>query len=289
METTNAQVISIVQRALDEDIGDGDVTTFCTISPNAIHQGRLIAKADGVIAGLDIAKLAFSLVDERVRFAPNVSDGDRVNIRDLVAEINGPGRSILGGERVALNFLQRMSGIATLTRRFLDAVKGTEAIILDTRKTAPGLRILDKWAVRLGGGQNHRFGLYDMVLIKDNHIAAAGSITEAVTRVRARDERKRAIEVEVKTLAELQETLALDIHRIMLDNMSLEEMGQAVRLTNGRVPLEASGNVGLSNVAAVAATGVDYISVGMLTHSITALDLSLLLNAETEGGNEGVR
>lgn len=289
METTIAQVIPIVQRALDEDVGDGDVTTLCTVSPKAIHQGRLVAKAAGVIAGLDVAKLVFSLVDERVRFAPRVSDGDGVDTRDLIAEINGPGRSILSGERVALNFLQRMSGIATLTRRFVEAVEGSEAIILDTRKTAPGLRILDKWAVRLGGGQNHRFGLYDMVLIKDNHIAAAGSISEAVTRVRAQDERKRAIEVEVKSLAELREALDLDIHRIMLDNMSLEEMSQAVRLTNGRVPLEASGNVGLSNVATVAATGVDFISVGMLTHSITALDLSLLLNAETVGGNEGVR
>ena len=288
METTIAQLIPIVRRALDEDIGDGDVTTLCTVSPQAIHQGRLIAKAAGVIAGLDVAKLTFSLVDERVRFAPCVSDGDWVDTRDLIAEVGGPGQSILSAERVALNFLQRMSGIATLTHRFVQAVEGTAAIILDTRKTVPGLRILDKWAVRLGGGQNHRSGLYDMVLIKDNHVAAAGSISEAVMRVRARDERKRAIEVEVKTLAELGEASDLDVDRIMLDNMSLEEMRQAVRLNAGRIPLEASGNVCLGNVATVAATGVDYISIGMLTHSPKALDLSLLLNTEIAGGINGV-
>jgi nicotinate-nucleotide pyrophosphorylase (carboxylating) len=264
------------------------VTTDCTISPDAFHRGSLIAKGSGVIAGLQVAELAFSLVDERVRFAPRVADGVRVEAKDLIAEVSGPARSILSSERVALNFLQRMSGIATLTHRFVEAVEGTGSIILDTRKTAPGLRILDKWAVRLGGGQNHRFGLYDMVLIKDNHIAAAGSITEAVRRVGAQDARKRAIEVEVKNLSELREALGLDIDRIMLDNMSLEEMAQAVRFTNGRAPLEASGNVDLSNVAAVAATGVDYISVGMLTHSVTALDVSLLLNAEAAGGIEGV-
>jgi nicotinate-nucleotide pyrophosphorylase (carboxylating) len=172
-----------------------------------------------------------------------------------------------------------MSGIATLTRRFVTAVQGTPAVILDTRKTAPGLRLLDKWAVQLGGGQNHRFGLYDMVLIKDNHIAAVGSISQAVARVRAGDKRRRPIEVEVKTLAELQETLELGVDRVMLDNMSLAEMRQAVRLTSGRAPLEASGNVTLENVAAVAATGVDYISVGALTHSVQALDISLLLEA----------
>jgi nicotinate-nucleotide pyrophosphorylase (carboxylating) len=171
-----------------------------------------------------------------------------------------------------------MSGIATLTRRFVEQVQGSPATILDTRKTAPGLRLLDKWAVRLGGGQNHRTGLYDMVLIKENHIAAAGSITAAVERVRDGDPQGRAIEVEVKNLAELEEALSLGLDRILLDNMSLEEMRQAVELTAGRVPLEASGNVELENVAAIAATGVDYISTGKLTHSVTALDISLLLD-----------
>jgi nicotinate-nucleotide pyrophosphorylase (carboxylating) len=171
-----------------------------------------------------------------------------------------------------------MSGIASQTRRFVEAVRGTSAIILDTRKTAPGLRLLDKWAVRLGGGQNHRLGLYDMALIKENHIAAVGTITETVASIRAGDPQKRAIEVEVKNLAELQEALTLEVDRILLDNMSLAEMREAVKLSAGRKPLEASGNVDLENVAAIAETGVDYISVGKLTHSVTALDISLLLD-----------
>ena len=231
----------------------------------------------GVVAGLEVVGLTFALVDEVVQFTPLVADGDQVEIGQVIATVEGPGQALLSGERVALNFLQRMSGIATLTYRFVEAVQGTSAVILDTRKTAPGLRPLDKWAVHLGGGQNHRFGLYDMVLIKDNHIAAVGSISEAVARVRAKDERGRPIEVEVKTLAELQEALPLGIDRIMLDNMSLAEMREAVQLTNGRVPLEASGNVALDTVAAIAATGEDYISIGMLTHSVEALDISLEL------------
>jgi nicotinate-nucleotide pyrophosphorylase (carboxylating) len=230
-----------------------------------------------VVAGLGVVGLTFLLVDEAVQFTPLIADGDQVGIGQEIATVDGPGQALLSGERVALNFLQRMSGIATLTRRFVEAVQGTSAVILDTRKTAPGLRPLDKWAVRLGGGQNHRFGLYDMVLIKDNHIAAVGSISEAVTRVRAKDKRGRPIEVEVKTLAELKEALPLGVDRIMLDNMSLAEMREAVQLTDGRVPLEASGNVSLENVAAIAATGVDYISIGMLTHSVEALDISLEL------------
>ena len=176
-----------------------------------------------------------------------------------------------------MNVLQRMSGIATLTRQFVEAVQPSAAVILDTRKTAPGLRLLDKWAVRLGGGQNHRFGLFDMVMIKDNHITAAGSITAAVNMVRRDDPQRRAIEVEVKNLPELAETLLLHVDRILLDNMSPETMQEAVLMTAGRVPLEASGNVALANVAEIAATGVDYISIGKLTHSVNALDISLLL------------
>jgi len=273
----NEDLYSIIQRALKEDIGDGDVTTLCTIPPEAMLKGQFIAKEAGVIAGLEVAHLTFALLDERVHFTPFIADGDQVRVGQVFAEVNGPGRALLSGERVALNFLQRMSGIATLTRRFVEAVSGTSAVILDTRKTAPGLRLLDKWAVRLGGGQNHRFGLYDMVLIKDNHIAAVGSISETVARVRAYDARKRAIEVEVTTLDELREALTLKVDRILLDNMSLAEMREAVRLTGGRMPLEASGNVTLENVAAIAATGVDYISIGMLTHSVRALDISLSL------------
>lgn len=277
LNATLDQVQTIVARALGEDVGDGDVTTLCTISPSATLSGQFIAKEAGVVAGLGVVGLTFSLVDEAVQFIPLIADGDQVEIGQEIATVDGPGQALLSGERVALNFLQRMSGIATLTRRFVEAVQATSAVILDTRKTAPGLRHLDKWAVRLGGGQNHRFGLYDMVLIKDNHIAAVGSISEAVARVRAQDERRRPIEVEVKTLAELQEALPLEVDRIMLDNMSLAEMREAVHLTDGRVPLEASGNVALENVAAIAATGVDYISIGMLTHSVEALDISLEL------------
>jgi nicotinate-nucleotide pyrophosphorylase (carboxylating) len=283
MDNTTAQVIPIIQRALEEDIGDGDVTTLCTVPPGAMVDGKLIAKQAGVVAGLEVARLAFFLIDERVRYVMQVTDGDWVEKGTVIAEVSGPGRGLLSGERVALNFLQRMSGIATLTRRFVEAVKGTPAVILDTRKTAPGLRLLDKWAVRLGGGKNHRIGLYDMVLIKDNHIAAVGGISETVTRVRECDERGRAIEVEVKNLAELREVLDLNVDRIMLDNMSLEDMREAVRLTSGRVPLEASGNVSLENIAAVAATGVDFISIGMLTHSVNALDISLLFDTRALG------
>ncbi len=273
------EVQKIVRQALDEDIGDGDVTTLCIVPAAAIFKGTLVCKQAGVIAGLEVAGLAFALLDERAKLTSQVADGSWVEAGEIIATLSGPGRALLSGERVALNLLQRMSGVATLTRRFVDAVEGTRAIILDTRKTAPGLRLLDKWAVRLGGGQNHRSGLYDMVLIKENHIAAAGgSITEAVARVRAGDEQQRAIEVEVRNRAELAEALGLNVDRILLDNMDEAEMREAVRLTNGRVPLEASGNITLANVARVAATGVDYISVGALTHSPQALDISLLLD-----------
>lgn len=275
MDPDQHQIDAIVRRALEEDIGDGDVTTMCTIGPDVRATGGLLVKASGVVAGLEIARAVFAHVDTRVSIVPHLADGDVVAARTVLADIDGPARAVLSGERVALNFLQRMSGIATMTRRFVDAVRGTRAAILDTRKTVPGLRVLDKWAVRLGGGQNHRMGLYDMVLIKDNHIAAVGSITEAVARVRAGDARHRLIEVEVTTLAELAEALALGVDRIMLDNMSLEDMREAVRITAGRIPLEASGGVHLDNVAAIAATGVDFISTGAITHSISALDISL--------------
>jgi nicotinate-nucleotide pyrophosphorylase (carboxylating) len=278
LEALRFQTKPIVARALAEDIGDGDVTTESTVSPEMILTGRFTAKAPGVIAGLVVAGWTFAHLDDQVEFRPLVEEGQPVEAGQVVATVRGPGQAILSGERVALNFLQRMSGIATLTRQFVEAVAGTSATILDTRKTAPGLRLLDKWAVRLGGGQNHRFGLYDMVLIKDNHIAAVDSLTKAVAQVRARDDRNRAIEVEVKNLAELREALALKVDRILLDNMSLEEMREAVDLAKGQVPLEASGNVSLATVAATAKTGVDYISSGTLTHSVQALDISLLLD-----------
>ena len=268
-------VIEAVQRALREDIGPGDVTSNWTLGTEAQAVGRFLVKAPGVIAGLDVAAEVFRQVDERVRWEPLVEDGTRVKSGQVLARVGGPAVALLSGERVALNFIQRMSGIATLTRRYVQAVRGTNAIILDTRKTAPGLRLFDKLAVRLGGGANHRFGLYDMVLIKDNHIAASGGITPAVERVRARNRAGLPIEVEVTTLAQLQEALSLGVDRIMLDNTDLETMRRAVQLTGGQVPLEASGGITLENVAEVAATGVDYISIGALTHSAPALDVSM--------------
>jgi nicotinate-nucleotide pyrophosphorylase (carboxylating) len=270
---------AIVRRALDEDIGDGDVTTECTVAPGARLRGDFIAKQPGVIAGLEVARLALACLDENLQFSRRLADGDSIQRGQVIATAEGLGRALLSGERTALNLLQRMSGIATLTRQFVEAVHGTRAIILDTRKTAPGLRTLDKWAVRLGGGQNHRFGLYDMALIKDNHIAAVGgSVSEAVKRVRAGDTRRRQIEVEVTNQDELRQAVLLGVDRILLDNMSPSQMREAVQITNGRIPLEASGNVSLENVAQVAATGVDYISIGALTHSVRALDVSLELN-----------
>lgn len=268
-------LVAILQRALAEDVGPGDVTSEWVLGAEARARGRFLVKQPGVIAGLDVVAEVYRLVDTSVRFEPAVADGTPVEAGQVVAWIEGQAVSLLSGERVALNFLQRMSGIATQARRYVEAVRGTSAIILDTRKTAPGLRLLDKLAVRLGGAANHRFGLYDMVLIKDNHIAAAGGITPAVRRVRARNSQGLPVEVEVTSLEQLAEALALGVDRIMLDNMDLETMRQAVQMARGRVPLEASGGITLENVAAVAATGVDYISVGALTHSVRALDISL--------------
>jgi nicotinate-nucleotide pyrophosphorylase (carboxylating) len=249
------EVDRIIRTALTEDVGDGDVTTLATVPDGALFRGDLVAKADGIVAGLEVARRVFAQLDPSVHWIGSARDGDPVRAGQVLARLEGPGRALLTGERVALNLLQRMSGIATLTCRFVDAVEGTHAMILDTRKTAPGLRALDKWAVRLGGGQNHRSGLYDMALIKDNHIAAIGSIREAVRRVR----------------------IAGGADRIMLDNMTLDQMRKAVKIAGGRVPLEASGKVNLRRVSAIARTGVDYISCGALTHSVKALDISLEL------------
>ncbi|MEZ4676888.1 MAG: carboxylating nicotinate-nucleotide diphosphorylase [Caldilineaceae bacterium] len=274
---------AIVNRALAEDVGDGDVTTASTVRADAIYEGLFVAKATGILAGLDVVQATFAAVNTEqtvpLDFQILQNDGATVHPRDRIAIVRGAGRTLLSAERTALNFLQRMSGIATLTRRYVDAVAGTKAVILDTRKTAPGLRLLDKQAVKLGGGQNHRIGLFDMVLIKENHVAAAGGITAAVEAVRAQDTRRRKIEVEVRNLDELREALGLRVDQIMLDNMNLAEMRAAVALADGAVPLEASGNVALDTVRAIAETGVDFISVGKLTHSVEALDISFLLTA----------
>jgi nicotinate-nucleotide pyrophosphorylase (carboxylating) len=270
----SVEISECIRRALDEDIGSGDVTTNTIVPANASLRGRIVAKQSGVVAGLEIAEAVWRELDEGIAFTPHVSDSSKVENKTVVAEVTGPARALLTGERTALNFLGRMSGIATLTRQFVDAVAGTRARILDTRKTAPGLRLADKLAVRIGGGQNHRTGLFDMVLIKDNHIDFAGSITAAVTRVRDSGTNLE-IEVEARTLEHVREALALEVERILLDNMSFELMREAVQINGGRAKLEASGNVSLENVLEVARTGVDYISVGALTHSPKVFDVSL--------------
>jgi nicotinate-nucleotide pyrophosphorylase (carboxylating) len=270
---------AIIHRALEEDIGSGDITTLSTIPAKSVLKGRFITKESGVIAGLEVVRETLQYLDKHVLFSRKVTDGKQVAKGTVLATVRGKGRALLTAERTALNFLQRMSGIATLTRAYVDAVKGTDAVILDTRKTSPGNRFLDKQAVVLGGGANHRFGLFDMVLIKDNHIAAAGGITQAVTQVWATDTMNRLIEVEVRNLEELREALSLKVDRILLDNMDIKTLREAVRFTAGRVPLEASGNITLKNVASVAATGVDMISVGALTHSVRAMDISFLIKS----------
>ena len=268
------EISQYITRALEEDIGSGDVTTNTIMPANATLRGRIVAKENGVVAGLEIARQVMRTLDQDIAFTAKVEDGKTVTRGTVLADLDGPARALLTGERLALNFLGRMSGIATLTRKFVDAVSGTKAVILDTRKTAPGLRLTDKLAVRLGGGQNHRTGLFDMILIKDNHIDFAGSITQAVERVRA-SETKLEIEVETRTLDDVREALALNVDRILLDNMSPAMMREAVAICGGRAKLEASGNVTLDNVLEVAKTGVDYISVGALTHSPAVFDVSL--------------
>lgn len=277
------QVKKIVELALAEDLGSGDLTTQLVVSENLKATGVIIAKGEGVLAGLEVTGLVFNKVNINIEFLPRCADGDRVDPGAILAEVIGPARGILAGERVALNFLQRLSGIATLTARFVAAVAGTGVQITDTRKTTPGLRLLEKYAVRVGGGQNHRFGLYDGVLIKENHIAAAGDLTTAVRRAKG-FRPNLPVEVEARDLAEVEEAFSAGADRIMLDNMDIEQMEQAVRLIrrwsahqNRQVKIEASGGITLENVRQVAQTGVDYISIGALTHSAPALDLSLLL------------
>jgi len=270
----STEISRSIVRALQEDIGPGDVTTSTIVPVDASLRGRIIAKQDGIVAGLEIAQQVLLALSQHVNFVAEVEDGSRVSRGAVLANLDGSARALLTGERTALNFLGRMSGIATLTRKFVDAVSGTNAVILDTRKTAPGLRMTDKLAVRLGGGQNHRTGVFDMVLIKDNHIDFAGSITAAVQRVRMSGTTLE-IEVETRSLDNVREALALGVERILLDNMSPAMMREAVEICAGRARLEASGNVTLDTVLEVAKTGVDYISVGALTHSPQVFDVSL--------------
>lgn len=272
----------LIRTALAEDIGAGDLTTGAALRGDENGYARATAKEELIVAGIDVFGEVFLTHDPALKFARRREDGERAGKGDLLAEVSGRLASILTAERTALNIFQRMCGIATLTRRYVERIEGTRAKILDTRKTVPGLRFLDKFAVRAGGGCNHRFALYDGILIKDNHITAAGGIGPAVRRVRARVPHTLKIEVEVKNLAELEEALAAGADAIMLDNMGIAEMAAAVKRVGGKIPLEASGNMTLERVREVAAAGVDLISVGALTHSAPAADISLNV-VRTEG------
>ncbi len=261
--------------ALKEDVGTGDITTNCCVPHENSSFGEFVAKEDFVLCGVEIAARVFELVDERVRFVTLKKDGDNVKKGDIIATVEGCSRSILTGERVALNFMQRLSGTAQATAKAAAQAADTGAKIVDTRKSTPGLRVLEKYAVRVGGGYNHRFNLSDGVLIKDNHIAAAGGIANAVSAARAAVPHVMKIEVETETLDQVQQALDAGADIIMLDNMTNEQMAEAVKLIAGRAETEASGNMGEKNLAEVAKTGVDYISVGALTHSVKAADISL--------------
>jgi len=265
----------LIKNALAEDIGHGDVTSEAVIPEDALSTAEIIAKQDLILAGVLIAREVFSTLDPQVQFTPLFHDGSWVESGSVIARVQGGTRVLLAGERVALNLLQHLSGIATTTARFVDALKGSRAEILDTRKTLPGLRTLEKYAVRTGGGRNHRFGLYDGILIKDNHIKAAGGISKAMAGIRAKVHPLLKIEVEVRTLDEVREAMDAGATMIMLDNMTPALMKQAVDIIGGRVPVEASGNVTLDNVRAIAETGVDFISSGSLTHSAPAADISM--------------
>lgn len=276
---SDSRLSRIIEEAIIEDIGMGDITTEAIVPNEELGSADILVKETGVIAGFDIAALVFQYIDPKLTLDQFVSDGSWVDNQNVIGMVNGPLASILKAERTALNILQRMGGIATLTRKFVDAVKDTKAAITDTRKTAPTLRLLDKLAVKIGGGINHRFGLDDMVLIKDNHIEAAGGIGTAIERCLAYLNEKNSklkIEVETKTIEEVKTALKYKgIHRIMLDNFSIEAMKQAIHLIKHTVEVEASGNVSLMNVRDIAETGVDFISIGALTHSPKALDISL--------------
>jgi nicotinate-nucleotide pyrophosphorylase (carboxylating) len=264
----------VVWAALAEDVGEGDVTTEATVHPDAVGTATLVVRERGVVCGLRAAETVFRALDEEIVFEPLVEEGSVVE-PGAVARITGAERTILTGERTALNFLGRLSGIATLTRRYVDAVAGTGVAILDTRKTTPGLRALEKHAVLVGGGRNHRFALDDGVLVKDNHLRASGSVREAVERLRTATD--LPIEVECDTLGQVEEAIVAGADAILLDNMALEDLRAAVALVDGRARLEASGGVTLDTVRAIAETGVDEISVGALTHSARSLDVSLEL------------
>lgn len=264
----------LIDLALKEDVGDGDITTDNIIPAETRRKAKMVAKADGIVAGLQVAEMVFKSLDPEMNWNVKTPEGTKVKKGDVMVEFEGTYRALLTGERTALNFLQRMSGIATMSGKYAEAVKDFKTVILDTRKTLPGFRMLDKYAVKTGGASNHRIGLYDMAMIKDNHIEVAGGITNAVNAVRSKINAGIKIEVETTTLEQVHEALDAGADIIMLDNMDNETMRKSVDLIAGRAKVEASGNMTLERLREVAATGVDYISIGALTHSVSALDIS---------------
>lgn len=268
-------VKQLISLALEEDCGNGDITTNLTVPDTAVAFGKYIAKQDGVLCGSEIVRAVFDEIDTSIELNFNIKDGDFFKKGDVLATVSGNAKNVLTGERVGLNLLQHLSSVATMTRNAVLEVKGYKATIADTRKTTPGMRYLEKMAVRVGGGRNHRFNLSDGILIKDNHIVAAGSITAAVKSAKDNAPHTIKVEVEVENIEQLNEAIAAGADIIMLDNMTNEQMAEAVRITDGRALLEASGNMGEKNLRDVAATGVDIISIGALTHSVKAVDISL--------------
>lgn len=264
----------LIKLAMEEDVATGDVTTNNVIPSEIRKKAYMIAKTNGVIAGLEVAEMVFRQLDNSLSWVPEVKDGDAVKSGDVIVRFDASYRALLTGERTALNFLQRMCGIASMSATYVNAVKDYKTVILDTRKTLPGFRILDKYAVRTGGANNHRIGLFDMAMIKDNHIEVAGGITPAVQQIRTKIPADIKIEVETTTLEQVREALGVGADIIMLDNMDKETMMKAVEMINGKAKVEASGNVTLEKLHEVAATGVDFISIGALTHSVKAMDIS---------------
>ncbi len=271
----------LIKRALEEDIGYGDITTLSLIPSEQKARGLFVAKTPGIVAGIEVSQAVFAYLDQATQFDILIRDGDAISPGDIIAIVKGKTRTLLTGERTALNFLQRLSGIASKTRKMVELIKYSPAQILDTRKTTPGLRVLEKYAVSVGGARNHRFGLYDGVMIKDNHIQAVGSIQEAVALTRQKVPHTIKIEVEVETMEQLQAALEAKADIILLDNMDIYEMTEAVKITGGRALLEASGGINEGNLADVARTGVDFISMGALTHAVSSLDISFDI-VETE-------
>ena len=271
-------VEDVIKSALKEDINYIDVTTDYLIDENATTTARFVAKSDGVLCGLDVALTVFKMLDDSITFEILKNDGDKLNKGDIICRMSGNTRALLKGERTALNLIQHMSGIATATNKCVELVKGTNASVVDTRKTLPGLRALQKYAVTCGGGKNHRYNLSDAAMLKDNHIDAYGSITNAVNALRKKAGHMLKIEVETRSLDDLREALAVGADVIMLDNMDCPTMAEAVKINAGRAKLEASGNITLENIAEVAKTGVDIISLGALTHSVKAFDISMRID-----------